>query len=162
MWRCKHCKEENEENFDSCWNCQKERGDAASVPDAPAESTPRAPSSPSQSQAQRSHRSPIHRYRDAYRVGTLAVGFGSLLKGIGWALGGIALLSSLFVGGQGESENWKLMFGGVILAVILWAIFFFFGVLVSAIGEILRATLDTAVHTSPLLSDKERREAMGL
>ncbi len=160
MWHCKHCKEDNEESFDSCWNCQQERGDAPSVPGAPAKSTSRHTSSPSQ--AHRSHSSPINRYRDAYRVGTLVVGFGSLLKGIGWALGGIALISGLAVSRQGDSENWKMIFGGVILAVILWAIFFFFGVLLTAIGEILRATLDTAVHTSPLLSDKDRGEAMGL
>jgi hypothetical protein len=41
-------------------------------------------------------------------------------------------------------------------------VFYFFGVVVTALGQNLQASLDTAVHSSPFLDDQEKRQAMGL
>jgi hypothetical protein len=50
------------------------------------------------------------------------------------------------------------LFSGALGGIIIYVI----GVLVSAQGQILKATLDTAVHTSPFLDDDQRLIAMRL
>jgi hypothetical protein len=47
-------------------------------------------------------------------------------------------------------------------AAAVGAMFFFWGILVAAQGEILNATLDTAVNSSPFLSNEQRGRIMSL
>ena len=103
----------------------------------------------------------VNRYRDAYRVGAALVGLGNAIKIIGAILGGIILVGSLSsatnqFGGSG------IALAGVLGAAVVGGLFWVCGVVVAAQGEILRATLDTAVASSHFLSDAERADAMGL
>jgi hypothetical protein len=50
--------------------------------------------------------------------------------------------------------------GGVLVAGFWFALFFVFGIAVSAQGQVLQAGLDTAVNTSPFLSNQEKAEVM--
>lgn len=105
----------------------------------------------------------INRYRDAYRVGDAAVGFGTLLKAFGWLLGIITILGGIFLESQitGDGSPFVIIYA-LFVGIAQIVIFMFFGILVSAIGQILRSSLDTAVHTSPLLDDEQRTEAMSV
>lgn len=49
---------------------------------------------------------------------------------------------------------------GLIAAVAVGVPFYALGILVSAAGQILRATLDTAVHTSPLFDKSDVAQIM--
>lgn len=106
-------------------------------------------------------RSPvIHRYQDGYRVGGTLVGAGNALKVIGAIVGGLILVASFFAvdGPLGGGA----VVAGAFLATLCGASLWVAGVLIAAQGQILQASLDTAVAQSPFLTDSERLEAMGL
>lgn len=102
----------------------------------------------------------VNRYRDAYRVGAALVGLGNAIKILGAVLGGIIFVGSL------SARNGPLGGGAVVAGVFLGAIvgvlFWVCGVMVAAQGQILQATLDTAVASSHFLTDPERADAMRL
>jgi hypothetical protein len=89
------------------------------------------------------------------------VGLGNAIKVVGGILAVI-----IFLGSLGASAN--TMFGGgivvagILFAVLVGVLFWVCGVIVAAQGQILEATLDTAVASSPFLTDQERAAAMGL
>ena len=103
----------------------------------------------------------VNRYRDAYRVGAALVGLGNGIKILGAILSGIIILGSL----SSASDRFgggALALTGVFSAVVVGGLFWVCGVMVAAQGQILRATLDTAVASSHFLTDTERADAMGL
>lgn len=103
----------------------------------------------------------LARYRRGYQVATAAVGFGQLLKGIGWTLGVLSIVGGVVIAQMlgGDPAVVTLIYA-FIIATAQVIVFIFFGVLVTALGEILRATLDTAVHTSPFLDDQQKSQAV--
>jgi hypothetical protein len=105
----------------------------------------------------------VSRYRDGYRVGAAAIGFGTVINAIGWILGLLSIAGGLIAASQMSGNAAFLCFiYGVIVGVFQIVVFMFFGVLVSAIGQILRSTLDTAVHTSPFLDEQQKSQAMSV
>jgi hypothetical protein len=100
------------------------------------------------------------RYRDAYRVGTALVGLGDAIKAVGGILAGIIFIGSL-TSGNGPFGGGAVV-AGIFLAAIVGILFWVCGVIVGAQGQILRATLDTAVASSHFLTDTDRADAMGL
>lgn len=101
----------------------------------------------------------MSRYRDAYLVARTIVGMGSAIKGTGIVALIVIVLLKLVVATQGQSNlitslNESLF--GIVVGVPVFAL----GILVSAQGQILKATLDTAVNNSPFLSDDQRAEMM--
>ena len=62
----------------------------------------------------------------------------------------------------GSSFQIQTAAAGMIAAVIVGGLFCVFGVLISAHAQMLKATIDSAVHTSPFLSDAQRVEMMNL
>ena len=94
------------------------------------------------------------RYRDAYLVGTMLIGLGNTIKIVGGVIAGIIAVMSLSAGALGIL--------GLIMAAISGGLAWVCGVIVTAQGQILRATLDTAVASSPFLTDDQRLQAMGL
>lgn len=95
------------------------------------------------------------RYRDAYRVGTALVGLGDAIK-----IGGAVIAALIVV--LGLSAGGVVALAGVVFGVIGGGLFWLFGVVVAAQGQILRATLDSAVASSPFLTNDERLQAMGV
>jgi hypothetical protein len=100
----------------------------------------------------------VRRYQDGYRVGNLAVLIGFILKGVAWVVGITILCTGIYI--AEKTDNGLSLFLSLVLAVVAWVVFFFFGVLIAAVGQLLYAQIDTAVHTSPLMSDKERQETI--
>lgn len=99
----------------------------------------------------------MNRYDDAYLVARTVNGAGQIIKVVGFtvavviAVGGFALASKV-----GSAFG----FGAVLLGALVALPFYALGVLVSAQGQILKATLDTAVNSSPLLTPDEVRRIL--
>ncbi len=99
------------------------------------------------------------RYADAYRVASAIIAFGTIVKAIGGvvaviiAIGGLASSSEL--GSRG-------VIGGLLLGAMVGLVFWIAGVFVVGQGQLLRASLDTAVNTSPLFSNTEKAKMMGI
>jgi hypothetical protein len=106
------------------------------------------------------------RYKDAYRVADIVVGVGSTLKRIGYVLGGIVVLLAYWgisgSNGSGFGFEAALVITGLIAGFFLAALFYILGTLISAVGQMHRATIDTAVNTSPHLSNVDRAIIMGI
>ncbi len=95
----------------------------------------------------------FRRYTGAYGVADRVATLGTIAKvfgGIG-AVGFLLLLPS--APGGGEKYFLGLAFGCVFQGVVV-------GTLLHAVAQIQRATLDTAVHTSPFLTDDLRSRLM--
>ena len=94
------------------------------------------------------------RYIDGYRVANSVNGFGQFIKVGGLVLGLVVWAGVAQVAGSGA--------GGFVFGLIVAAIFFVIGVIVAAQGQLLKATLDTAVHSSPFLTNDARAAVMSL
>jgi hypothetical protein len=109
----------------------------------------RAPASrPSQAVGQR--------YKDAYLVAGALSGVGTAIKAIGIILGVLVALVGLVAGSA------EFTLPAILAAVAVGVFFFVFGALISAQGQVFKASLDTAVNTSPFLSNEERAAIMSL
>lgn len=112
----------------------------------------------------------INRYKDAYRVGKTIYLFGSTVKVIGVIFAIFVCLISLLMGfatlAVGEASQYLLPLGiligfiGIIFGVFIGALLFVFGTLISAQGQLLIATLDSAVYASPFMLPESKVAAM--
>lgn len=106
------------------------------------------------------------RYSDGYRVASAAVGIGQLLKGLAIVAVGAGLILAMSgvtsgIANDGPANLMRLGLGlgaAIIPASFLYAL----GVLVAAHGQVLKATLDTAVNTSPFLDDDQKARVLTL
>ncbi|MCR4339427.1 MAG: hypothetical protein NUW01_06015 [Gemmatimonadaceae bacterium] len=150
MLKCKRCEEFSPGTADLCVHCGAALFGAQRVERLGDPDVVEPPSG-----------SPIvRRYRDAYRVGAALVALGNTIKIVGAVLGGVIVLGSL---GAGDGPfGGGAVVAGLISAAIGGGLLWVCGVIVAAQGEVLRATLDTAVASSPFLENVERLDAMGL
>jgi hypothetical protein len=160
QWICPSCRESIDGDFDVCWRCQLERPRVPSATGAqeaeadtqPAASLFDAPEPPQENE------NILTRYQDGYRVAKVINGFGETCKAVGMSLGGLIALGSIIAAsGSSLVVVIGLVFGSIV-GFVGWAI----GVLISAQGQIVKATLDTAVNSSPFLSNEERAKIMSL
>jgi hypothetical protein len=102
----------------------------------------------------------MNRYADAYRVANVITGLGRTIKIIALIVGVFIFL----VGTRASSG----MFGeasavfGLLSGAVVAGIGFVLGTLLSAQGQVLKATLDAAVNSSPFLQNEQRAELMRL
>ena len=113
------------------------------------------------------------RYRDGYRLARAIVGLGDLCKVVGVVVPFLVVLLALMLGGGlsglegqfgGDLSRAKLLaLVPLLLGCLAWWLFWWVvGVLVSAVGAILKAGLDGAVHTSPFLTNAQRAGIMSI
>lgn len=102
----------------------------------------------------------VKRYADAYLVAHTVNGFGSLIKWIGIALAAIIMVPSLLVLQQREFMPFGVV--GIAVGAFAGVLLYLLGIIVSAQGQILMASLDGAVNSSPFLSDSQKRRVMSL
>jgi hypothetical protein len=121
-----------------------------------AESTRRASARPAPDHSNPADAA-ITRYEDGYLVARTIEGIGSVIKGVGIVLGIIIAIVGLIVGTQTN-----LLFGivGFIFGIAVAIPLFVVGVIVSALAQVIKATLDAAVHTSPFLDNQAKAAAM--
>ena len=86
---------------------------------------------------------------------------GVVVKSVGIGLGLLILLACVVVGSQTDRVVAGFM-GGLVFGAIVAIPLYVLGVLVSAHGEVLKATLDTAVHGSPFLKREDMARVMSL
>jgi len=97
------------------------------------------------------------RYADAYLIARTVNGTGQTVKFVGFVAAALVMLGGIALAGKiGTSAA----FAGLCLAILVALSFYGLGVLISAQGQILMATLDSAVNTSPLLSQEEIRKML--
>jgi Mn2+/Fe2+ NRAMP family transporter len=101
------------------------------------------------------------RYSDAYVVAKAVDAFGATIKTVGIAIGVLFALGSLLAASKG---GFGVLIGlmGLALAGAIATALYVLGSLASAQGQVLKATLDTAVNSSGFLSDRDRAGVMSL
>lgn len=100
------------------------------------------------------------RYSNAYRVAKAITTMAEAVKIIAIVAGVILFL--LGMSGASSMMGAASLILGVIAAVIVGGGGFILSVLISAQGQVLKATLDTAVNTCPFLQNEQRAEIMHL
>jgi hypothetical protein len=110
----------------------------------------------------------MKRYKDAFLVARSIVSIGKIVRIAGIVIGGIAAIvvcglmsKPVAPGAQADSVAARFALG-VLVGIGVAVPLFVLGTLISAQGQILKATLDTAVNSSPFLKDEERAQIMPL
>jgi hypothetical protein len=120
------------------------------------------------------------RYTDAYLVDRATVTAGKFFKGLGVLIASLVILGGIIAGIKlgYEASNapypaksdptmsaflgFACFLGGLIVAAFTGGIVYILGILISAEGQTLKASLDGAVNSSPFLADEHRAEIMSL
>jgi hypothetical protein len=108
----------------------------------------------------------VRRYQDAYAVAKTVNAFGSFTKTIGMIgagiIGLIGLLLMLLTATSLDSAGagFVMFLFMATLGAIVGAIFYILGIALSALGQNLMATLDTAVNGSPFMTLEQKAQAM--
>ena len=100
------------------------------------------------------------RYRDAYAVSSSIIGYGSTLKALAVAVALLSIVVGIGLAVAADAALFGLSgaFVGVLLALPIYQL----GILILTQGQMLFAVLDTAVNTSPLMNEDDKRLALGL
>ncbi len=115
-------------------------------------------------------RSVMNRYRDAYLVARTTTAIGGTVKVIGIVLASLVVLVGI-ASALNDPFNMEagigalrlgIIFGAVLLGLIVGIPVYVLGILVSAHGQVLKATLDSAVHSTPFLADDQKLKVMSL
>jgi hypothetical protein len=106
----------------------------------------------------------MKRYRDAYIVARVTNGFGAIIKTIGIIAGGLLALIGFMAASKGGPNDPMSVLGivGIVVAILIGGLFYILGILVAAHGQILKASLDTAVNSSPFLTNDNKAMIMSL
>lgn len=111
----------------------------------------------------------MRRYKDAYIVARVTNGFGGMLKTTGIVIVVLlALIGFMVISGmRGPMDTTSIIevvavIFGIIIGIITGAWFYIIGVLVSAQGQTLKASLDSAVNSSPFLTNEHKAKIMSL
>ncbi|HRH98829.1 MAG TPA: GYF domain-containing protein, partial [Prosthecobacter sp.] len=105
----------------------------------------------------------IKRYWDAYLTARAVTGFGGIIKTFGVIFGMLIAVAGLIVAVNGRGfDPIEVAIGALVGAFFIAVPFYALGVLVSAQGQVLKASLDTAVNSSPFLTDQDRIQVMSL
>jgi hypothetical protein len=101
----------------------------------------------------------MKRYKDGYHVSTVIVTAGNAIKILGGIVAGIIALVSIIAASHSSAA---VAVGGILVAIAYGLLFYLSGMLIGALGQILKATLDTAVNTSPSLTEIQRARIMSI
>lgn len=102
----------------------------------------------------------VSRYRDAQLVASAIVTFSMLVKLFAWLVAIVTWIAGFVISKQMRGGG-EVVMVGLVFGTGLLGFFYVLGVLIAAVGQILRASLDTAVNTSPLLNETEKLQAIG-
>jgi hypothetical protein len=107
----------------------------------------------------------LSRYRDGYRIARTAVVLGRLIQVLGVLLGLLIVVGALAAMGALRQEprgGIVELLLGLFLGGGAFGLFFVLGVILSSLGQLKKAALDSAVNSSPFLTNEERAEVMSL
>lgn len=146
---CRHCGASLNNHMDAtvCPQCNKDLSLPAESGTPPAGGAPAPLPTPA-------NVSCLRRYKDAYFTARAITAFATTVKILAIVLGVI----SIPIGVVTLPMGLIVIGSGITFAISVYVL----GILVSAQGQILQAALDTAVNTSPLLTQEEMRQIMSL
>jgi hypothetical protein len=106
---------------------------------------------------------PIRRYADAYRAAAGTILLGTWLNAIGIVVALIMAYLPVVKVIESVERSPTLLeklrdLATVVVALLPGVAIFVIGVIVAALGQILRATIDTVINTSTLLTNEQRVE----
>ncbi len=114
----------------------------------------------------------LGRYTDAYRIARFLVTLGTVIKVIGFLLGALIAFTFISFAASVSSGNLRgqrtdgvdavILIVGLLWGAVVFTVFFIAGVIISAQGQILKANVDAAVHTSPFVNDDQKAQIMSL
>jgi hypothetical protein len=104
----------------------------------------------------------MNRYKDAYLVARGSGGLGRTIQVIGQLAVGVGALGFLggFLAAKTFGEALLIPLG--ILSIFGGILLFCVRIIIASQGQLLKATLDTAINSSPFLSDDQRAKTMSL
>jgi hypothetical protein len=120
------------------------------------------------------------RYADSYIVARATVGVGKLFKGFGILIASFVIIAAAIAGaklgydasnapyplrsdpGTAALLGVACLVGGIVVAALTGGVLYLLGILIGAQGQILKASLDEAVNTSPFLTNEYRALIMSL
>ncbi|MFZ1138755.1 MAG: hypothetical protein WAN76_06240 [Candidatus Sulfotelmatobacter sp.] len=112
-------------------------------------------------------RNACDRYEDAYLHARGLVQAGDIIQIVGWVLGAFIFCGAIFEAHTAitlltPAADWippaRLFIAAIMTVFLFWLV----GVLVGTGGQRLKASLDSAVNSSPFLSDAQRAKVMSL
>lgn len=127
-----------------------------------------APASPKTEEAKNLYAdSATQRYWDSYLVAGTVNNVGAFTKGLGLVGGLLVCMGALIAFSPSPNNPYGslgqgFMGVGFVAGTAFGAGFFVLGVMISAQGQIMMATLDAAVNSSPFLDDMQRAKIMSL
>src|SRR5437867_11438385 len=101
------------------------------------------------------------RYWDAYVTARMTTTIGTVVKVIAIIVTAVIVLAGGLYGDQNNQVVQGLL-GGLIMAIVFGTPLYVLGILVAALGQILKAALDSAVNSSPFLDNEDRATIMSL
>ena len=106
----------------------------------------------------------LKRYTDAYVVARVIDGVGGIIKIMGVTAGVLLLLVGVIIAANGRPGDATFAIGVLtgVFGVVAGVLFYLLGLIVSAQAQILKATLDSAVNSSPFLTNDDRAQIMSL
>jgi len=110
--------------------------------------------------AGRGHNVVVNRYLDAYHEAKVLVAIGGIIKFVGIVAAVLIVLVMASTGAKAIGDG--AIVGGFLIGVLVGGAIYIAGISVSSRGQILRATLDTAVYSSTFMNESEKAQAMGL
>jgi hypothetical protein len=159
MWKCTKCGEWVEDLYDACWKCSTP--DDGASPRKPESVTPAVPN-PHSTNSSTAASAIIQRYSHAYLTARTITNIGVLIKRTACFIGITIMLISISYLTQSHSSNAIEALIGLVVAFVTATPIYILGILVAAQGEILKATLDTAVTTSPFINKEEMAKVMSI
>jgi hypothetical protein len=99
----------------------------------------------------------MDRYDDAYLLAGAVNGYGIFIK----AIGVVATILLLLIGIRMFADS-AIGLGLMVIGMLVGTLFYLIGVIVSAMGQIIKGVMDSAVNTSPLLTNEDRAKIMSL
>lgn len=160
---CPNCAKKTDTNFKYCEHCAADLSQFRPLQQPISQAPTNADESPEAKSVKK-------RYKDAYRVARTTTVIGFLIKSVG-ALLGILIFCGAFAlaanqrnvyGVRGSDVQVVALIVATIFGGTVWLVFFIWGMLVSAQGQILKASLDGAVNGSPFLTNEQRARIMSL
>ena len=159
--RCPRCTERVPEDAKKCRYCGTFLEEVSLPVTASYSQTPQSITLPDVAMMSNGAAAIYKRYRDAYLVSRATISIGKTFKTVGLVTAVLIFIMAAIIATAANSHL-PLLLEGTFVALATGGHCYIIGVLVSALGHILKAVLDGAVNSSPFLTDEQRMRIMSL
>lgn len=157
---CPHCATKVMDDDTACWKCNGTLTPVQLEDEPGAELFERAADEKTTRSSE-----VVGRYRDGYRVAATISVLGQTVKFAGLITALLLVVGlGVVISNSGASGDSKFGMSVVTFIVggIIAFVFWVWGVIIAAVGQSLKASLDSAVHSSPFMDLREKARAMSM